>query len=310
MNTTIVHDATWHEERRTGIGGSDAPVVAGVGLTSRYELWHVKAGILEPRDLSDNPKVEWGLRHEAAIFAKFKEMHPDWRVRRAHVMRRSKRYPWAFAHFDGLVWIPGEPRPVPIQMKAPTSPDHWGPNGSDEIPHYHFPQTQHEMAVAESDFAFEVALIQGYDYREYRVGRDQAYIDKLMADESSFYESIFTGEIPEPTTNDDFLHAYPAPEGSCIDEDGKIEALVAQLRNVKAILSTNEEREQELRTAILQKLGPHARAITKAKKNICSRSISERVSLREQKAILDLFPEVSKFASTKSVVTLHLAKAA
>jgi predicted phage-related endonuclease len=62
--------AAWLEERKKGIGGSDAPAVCGVDpWRDALTVWSQKVGLLEAEDLSGNEAVEAGLVLEAAIGA-------------------------------------------------------------------------------------------------------------------------------------------------------------------------------------------------------------------------------------------------
>ena len=58
----------WMKLRNSGIGGSDAGVIAGLNRwKSPYQLWLEKTGQVEPEDLSDNEYVYWGTVLEQVV---------------------------------------------------------------------------------------------------------------------------------------------------------------------------------------------------------------------------------------------------
>lgn len=94
----------WLAERRRTIGASESAIVLGFAPESwgsALELWAVKTGQMEPRDLQDNEAVFWGNKLEPSIIDGFHE-----RTRRVSVpfglLLRSKRWPWLSATPDAL----------------------------------------------------------------------------------------------------------------------------------------------------------------------------------------------------------------
>jgi len=55
----------WLQWRRGGIGASDVPTILGRNpWKTAYRLWQEKVGIIEPEDLSNNPRVQRGNQYE------------------------------------------------------------------------------------------------------------------------------------------------------------------------------------------------------------------------------------------------------
>jgi putative phage-type endonuclease len=83
MATIIPHDQgtqEWQEWRKTGLGGSDAPVIMGVSpWNTPYKLWAERCGLLAPR--RSNSAMDRGNALEPKIRAQYElirdlEMQP------------------------------------------------------------------------------------------------------------------------------------------------------------------------------------------------------------------------------------------
>ena len=69
--------ARWLEERKSGIGGSDAASAVGCDpYRDALTLWSEKSGLIEPEDLSENEAVEAGNLLGGALGEGFGE--EDW----------------------------------------------------------------------------------------------------------------------------------------------------------------------------------------------------------------------------------------
>lgn len=306
--TALDHPASWHEERRSGIGASDAPIIMGVGFRSAYELWCEKVGLVGPTDLSGNAFVEWGTRLEDVIAQKLADEHPEWKIRRANVMRRSRRFPWVYAHYDRVARLPGQARLIPVEIKAPAHDNGWGPHGSDIIHPRYYPQVQQEIGIAKAPFGIVAVLIAGHDYREYLVPRNDIYIERLMAEEEAFWTRVLTAEPPEPTTTSDFIHCYPTLKGTAQD-DGTVAPLIEQLRAAKAQIQAAESRENELRTRILQYMEGTSKLLDATGKHTLATAYdTTRKSLPNLNKAIEAFPGLEPFIHTSRSRTLRLGK--
>jgi putative phage-type endonuclease len=103
--------AEWAEARRSGIGGSDAPVVVGESpYRSPYELWAEKLRLVQPPE--ENEAMTWGRRLEPVVAAAYTEATGR-RLRRVRRLLRSRERPWQLASLDRAVV--GEQRLVEIK---------------------------------------------------------------------------------------------------------------------------------------------------------------------------------------------------
>lgn len=111
---TRPHPETFHEQRRTGIGGSDIAAIMGLDpYRGPADVWDEKMG-LRPRSAPSRP-AQAGLALEPIIRRLYEEATGR-RVRRSTRLRRHPKDRWLIAHVDGIV----EERPAGIfEAKAP-----------------------------------------------------------------------------------------------------------------------------------------------------------------------------------------------
>ena len=92
----------WAKLRNSGIGGSDAAVIAGLNRwKSPYQLWLEKTGQVEPEDLSNNEYVYWGTVLEQVVADRFCELTGK-KVYRKGMMQNANDE-WMLANVDRLV---------------------------------------------------------------------------------------------------------------------------------------------------------------------------------------------------------------
>lgn len=184
----------WFQERKLGIGSSDAAAVAGKSpWKSPYEVWADKLGIL-PESAPTAP-MRWGLQLEEAIATAYEEetglelMAPP--------MAQSKTHKFMLASCDRVPVAAQIPRRI-VELKnvGPFAGKEWGRPGSDEVPDHYLIQVQHQMAVLEADVADIAALFGGNDFRIYTVRRDDELIESLVGIEAAFWHYVVTKTQP------------------------------------------------------------------------------------------------------------------
>ena len=185
----------WLAMRKTGIGSSDAPIIAGE-VGSVVELWAEKSGLVE-RTEPDEPTAElfeWGHRLEPVI--------ADWyadttgrQLKRVNRMLVHPEVPWAFASLD-RVTAKGEKRIVEIKTTR------WGWEAGETIPGRVQAQVQHQLWVTGYDVADVSVLTGGSQPRVYEIARDDTFIDNLRFLETEFWafsEPSIGGRLPDVT---------------------------------------------------------------------------------------------------------------
>ena len=182
--------STWLKKRKNGLGGSDAAVI--MGLTpwkSPYALWAEKTGLIPEEDLSNNQRVYWGQRNEAAIAEWFAEQTGKHLRKRGLI--QSCQYPWMLATVDRQIL--GENAGLEIKTAGVDQYKNWA-NGA--IPAMYIAQCQWYMAVTGCSHWYIAVLIGGNDARWNRIDRDETYIQELIQKGQEFWNSVVTKTPP------------------------------------------------------------------------------------------------------------------
>ena len=93
----------WLEERKNGIGGSDAAAILGLNpYKTNVELWEEKTKRREPVDISEKDYVKYGTNAEEHLRELFKLDFPEYEVsHQENTIIKHPTYPFLFASLDG-----------------------------------------------------------------------------------------------------------------------------------------------------------------------------------------------------------------
>lgn len=253
------------EERKTGIGGSEIAIIAGLNKrSSPYELYLEKRGDLAPRDLSDNVAVMLGDLFEDGIAQGYcrvrgKREGREVKVERRNNTQRRKDLPWALAHVDRKVV--GEPRGLECKLVgAFADREAWGPDGSDQVPDHMLLQCQWYMAVVGYD-EWDLASANGNnDFRIHTIKRDDALIADLILLGEDFWECVQKGEAPDvdwssERTTDIFKRLYPGTDGSAVKAKGDLLTWHATLDAAKEQMDIYKDVVTGARNHLLKSMG-------------------------------------------------------
>lgn len=249
----------WLSARRSGVGGSDVAAILGLSpWRGTYAVWAEKCGLAEAEDISEKPRVEWGIRLEDSIFEKFAEEHPELSCTKnaGDVVFANAERPWAHATLDGWAEPKEGGEPCVVEVKTahfPTSRD-WEVG----VPSYYLAQVQHYLSVTGWRCAYVVVLIDGWDYREFIVDRDDEDIAAVEAAVDAFWHvNVEGGERPlevGAADIDAIRAAHPEGEGF-IEGDGEFLDLIEEWDAAKQQVKRLSEREKKLRAIIEARLG-------------------------------------------------------
>lgn len=153
----------WLQERKKGLGASDAGTIIGVNKwKSNVELWEEKVGLRQAEDLSHKPYVQYGHDAEPHLRALFALDHPEYRVtyESAYKMIFSDELPFLFATPDGELEEIGTGRHGGLEVKTTeiVRPAQWA-EWDNRIPQTYYAQVCHQMLAAGWDFVILVAQI-------------------------------------------------------------------------------------------------------------------------------------------------------
>jgi len=253
--------ARWLEERKSGIGGSDAPVIAGLSpYKTPLQLYCEKLGIGEQPNVASEA-AEWGILLEDPVAQKYQRetgrtlFYPG-----PFTIQRNPAYPFALCTLDRK--IVGTPEgdgsrtpPAVLQIKT-TSALHEEDWAEGPPPHVYC-QVQHEMAVTGYAWASVAVLIGGQKFRWCDVERDNAYIEDLVAKEETFWQRIIALDPPpaEAGDRDTIARMYPQDSGAIVELSGEFLSLDEELLVAKAQLSECRTRVDLLENRIKAAIG-------------------------------------------------------
>lgn len=208
------------EERKSGVGGSDAATVLGINpYTTAYELYLDKVGEAPPEDEGFLKEARyWGSVLEQPVSDRYAE-ETGFKVQKANQLIRSKEHPFMIANIDRKVV--GEDRRIGFEAKTAARPDGWGEAGSDEIPPYIMCQCQHYLAVTGYDVWDLAVLIGNRDFRMYRINPIEKIINDLIDAEEEFWDRVQAKAPPEPqwqsaATTRLIKNLYPGTNGQVV----------------------------------------------------------------------------------------------
>jgi putative phage-type endonuclease len=253
----------WLEERKSGIGGSDAAASIGVDpYRDRLELWSLKVGLVEPDDLSGNEAVEAGLRLERTIgewfadkFGRAVEMNTPFAI------RRHPEHSFMIAtldaterHDDGSIGV--------VQIKNTSMPpDAW----EEELPIHYEIQLRHEMIVAGVTRGVLVALHRGQNLRAYERTLDPKDAEALIEAEREFWNLVQTETPPEagPNSAGVVKALFPRAEiEDLVPMQPESDDLDAELQRVKEQLDELTGRREQIESQLKLWIGNHAGGVT------------------------------------------------
>ncbi|MGY1439577.1 YqaJ viral recombinase family nuclease [Streptomyces reniochalinae] len=257
------------EQARAGLTVTATEIAAVLGLSpwqSRFSLWHKKSG-MPTAPFETNPAMEWGIRLEAAVAAKYADEHPELTLAETGTWRHAERE-WQRATPDRIA----DDRLV--EVKTTATADGWGAHGTGEVPVYYRCQVIQQMDVLgyeRTDFA---VLIGGSDYREYTVWFDETDAKVMREAAEQFLDDVRRGVRP---AIDDSTATYQTvkaqPEGRD-DLDVEIptdlaDRYLAAVRDAK----TADAAKRQAAAQVLDLIGGGYRAITPDGTRIAYRTV-------------------------------------
>lgn len=263
MTSTMIDPRqAWLEQRRSGIGGSDAPAVLGVDpWRDPLTIWSQKVGLLESEDLSDNEAVQAGIELERPIaewygrkFGRHVQMNEPYRI------RRHPTHEFMIATLDAIEDRDGEM--VVVQVKNTSAPaETW----EEALPTHYEVQLQHEMLVAGASRGVLVALHRGQSLRAYERVLCPSMADEIIEAERQFWEMVKSETAPaagpysattvrELFPRDEIQDAVPLlPEADDLD---------AELQDLKAKIDELAGRKGQVESQLKMWIGSHSAGVT------------------------------------------------
>jgi len=232
-------------ERRKGIGGSDMPSILKVpgAFLTPLEVWQSKVGAVLDDDETYQQKR--GTFLEPFVLRCFEEQRGVTVMRGDNTPPRPAALPsWWIGSLDA--WVVEDGKVIPVEAKTASwrKMKLWGETGTDQVPLAYVVQVMHYIALCDAPYGYVAVDLGGDEFRFYKVMRDQAVIDLMLAEGAKFWQLVQDGTPPEPTTSSEANIVWANHEpGEYLVADGQIRALVRAINEHKA----EEKAHAELR---------------------------------------------------------------
>lgn len=189
----------WHAARAGRLGGSDMAAVLGRSpWVSHYRLWHLKQQLVREGETTDEQAR--GHYLEPAIAQWWADHHPEYEVVQAGTYTHADR-DYQLANPDRLLLQNGRVVGL-LELKSDAQDEHWGPEGTDQVPLYYRTQIQWYMDTLGLDVAHVAMIGARLDFRAYEVAYDPADARILREHADAFLDSMLFGEVPDIDTTD------------------------------------------------------------------------------------------------------------
>lgn len=180
----------WLEERKKGIGGSDAATILGLNpYKTNIQLWEEKTRRKDAEDISDKQYVKYGHQAEEYLRDLFKLDFPKYEVsHKEYSIIKHPRYPFLFASLDGQLVDKETGEMGILEIKTTNilqsmQKEKW----KEKIPDNYFCQVLHYLNVTGYSFAILKAQLK-YDYSgDIRLETKHYYIDRNDYEEDIKY---------------------------------------------------------------------------------------------------------------------------
>lgn len=242
----------WLENRRKGLGGSDAGAVLGFNkYTSPYKLFLEKTGLYKSE--TDSEAAYFGTLLEDVIRQEFSKRTGK-TVVATNDLYVHDDYPFMQANIDGL--IPEENAILECKTVSEYLKDEWV---DDEVPASYLCQVHHYMAVTGAERAYFAALIGGNKFVWKVINKDPEFEKILIEREYDFWNNhVLTGIPPEMDGSDAsalvLKDMYPEDDGTekmlTKDEELVIDALEAIKEEIKKLEVQKKKYENVIKKSL------------------------------------------------------------
>lgn len=248
----------WHENRRRGIGSSDAAACCGIDPhRTPLHVWADKRGLWKQ---PDNPAMRRGRLLEPIVAQMYEEETGDGLIDPNGKTIAHPMHPWKLATVDrfradgtGIVEIK-----TVRQLRQGV--DDWGEPGTDQIPHHYLCQVMHQMDVTGHKSAEVVVLVGGEELLIYKVKFNETLAVMIHDQCFEMWKRVQENSLPEP----DWRHHetiailealyQPTTEKHTI-YDSSVEELAGIYSDCKAIARKMEREAEEAKGRIILKMG-------------------------------------------------------
>lgn len=177
IKTLDMQRKDWLQNRKMGIGGSDAGAICGLNpYVSPMQVYFDKTSeVIEDKD---NESMRQGRDLEDYVAKRFME-ETGKKVRKSNIMYVNQAHPYMFANVDRLVV--GEDAGLECKTASAYSADKWKDGN---VPEHYYIQCCHYMAVTNAKAWYLAVVILGKEFKFVKIERDEQMIQNLIQIES------------------------------------------------------------------------------------------------------------------------------
>lgn len=296
------------EDRKTFIGGSDAPVILGLSSwKSRFELYQEKIGEKAPDDLSDVERVQWGIILEDSVACMYMRRTGK-KVRRVNkrIVDKNSSFP-RVAQIDRRIVGGGI---LEIKTTDAANAGAWGLEGSADIPPHYYAQVQHQLAVMGETFAEVAVLVGGNHMKLYLVPRDDEFIQDMTDAELAFWTACKDRLPPEPITIDEAALRWGKAPAQPVQGTTIHGAIAAALLDVGEQRKALEAREDELKLQLQKAIADIGDTLMVEGKAVCTWKVQSRKDLDKARLLADHPEFASQYEKVSEFRVFRITKAA
>lgn len=185
--------AEWLQQRREGIGSSDASAILGLSnWESPYSLWEIKTGkapLDPPVDDRTRELREWGNRLEPIILEAVSD-RLGINLFKPEVGYRHPEREWQRANLDA--WDHSQGRPGEFKTADPSQRHLW----IGQIPDHAEVQTHHTAAVTGATHAIVAGLVGGNQLYVHEIEINPNVVEMITEAEAQFWHHVQTDTPP------------------------------------------------------------------------------------------------------------------
>jgi putative phage-type endonuclease len=275
------------QERKTGIGGSDAAVILGLSkYKTPLELAEEKLGLVAP--FAGNRFTEAGNRLEDVI-ARWYADERGCKVARANQTFRLKEHDFIMAHIDRRVIK--ERKLLECKSADKWTLHNWGEPGTDEIPDTYFIQVQHYLLFPNWDYADLAVLIGGNDLRIYPILPDTELQEMMLEAEIAFWDIISRGDLPDPIRESDANRLWKQDNGESIYADYQVMEWHDELKKTQVSKKELDAKLDELKMNLKSFMQEYSVLCDPDGKKIHTWKMQNTSSFREKELVCE-YPEI------------------
>ncbi len=257
----MVERTEFHENRKTGIGGSDAAAILGISPWSdKMKVYMSKVAEGIPTDEETEPQY-WGKKMEPLIRQKYREeVGLDVEFDGDRLLRHPE-HKFMIGHCDGVVHDDDGPFGLEVKNSRFMRPSEWGDSWSDEIPGHYNIQCQHYMAVTGFQKFHLAVLFGGSEFRVYNVKRHEGVINHLIEQEAAFWDLV-ESRTPPPIDHSDsskqyLLKAFPKNTEELLKPTPDFSDYATHYMAVMADANQAEEAMARCKHKMMEIIGPN-----------------------------------------------------